>query len=115
MLISLRLIYKTSVIETLKNFAGLQGEKRRIPVLMSRSRLRESTKLSPRGFQTSCPTNLNARSAEIWAKKNATRFGVAVHKPKALRSEAESMLIRSLLRHSFSNQLGRGQKKTPPQ
>ena len=48
------------------------------------------------------------------AKKNATRFGVAVHKPKALRSEAESMLIRSLLRHSFSNQLGRGQKKTPP-
>ena len=47
-------------------------------------------------------------------KKNATRFGVAVHKPKALRSEAESMLIRSLLRHLFSNQLGRGQKKRPP-
>ena len=53
MLISLTSIYKPSVIETLKSFAGLQGEKRRIPVLMSRSRLRESTKLSPRGFQTS--------------------------------------------------------------
>ena len=69
MLISLRSIYKTSVIETLKNFAGLQGEKRRIPVLMFRSRLREPTKLSPGGFQTNCPTNLNNHSAEIWAKK----------------------------------------------
>jgi len=29
MLISLTSIYKTSVIETLKEFAGLQGEKRR--------------------------------------------------------------------------------------
>ena len=84
-------------------------------LLMSKARLREPIKLSPGGFQTSCPyqperqfpRNLGKKTPPVSGRRSTSRRRYGGRSP-------ESMLIRSLLRHSLSNQLGRGQKKTPP-
>ena len=99
-----------------KRVRGSPGREASIPLLMSKARLREPIKLSPGGFQTSCPyqperqfpRNLGKKPPPVSGRRSTSRRRYGGRSP-------ESMLIRSLLRHLFSNQLGRGQKKNAPQ